>query len=270
MPLPARGEATKKRFKGIPYSAAMAAALHRTRIVKERWYDPQKEALVCFRLDGQRNLQDIDLIALGGLNCVYATAREAFRTAISAGSAGIVLMHNHPCGDAFPSEDDNEFTGLLAAAGKIVGVMLVDHVIMADNSYYSFRDGEITYDRETRDLTPSNHVPSKHRRFLPPVNSNAWLAIMNHRMVLIQPVNTFVNHAWVHPDQSESRKVGPHTHLLHLSGKVQIEVTGPDTAKMHTGVWMDVSRIDRATALTLRNIYSSADRGGYAPLIPVG
>lgn len=85
------------------------------------------------------------LLATGSLNEVPAHPREVFREAVGAGAAAVVVFHNHPSGDPTPSVDDVELTERLVAAGDVVGVQVVDHVILTDSRYCSvmhFREHE--------------------------------------------------------------------------------------------------------------------------------
>jgi DNA repair protein RadC len=61
-----------------------------------------------------------------------------FREAASASAAAIVLFHNHPSGDPTPSRDDIDLTNRMFQAGLVMGIEVVDHLILADQSYYSF------------------------------------------------------------------------------------------------------------------------------------
>jgi DNA repair protein RadC len=63
-----------------------------------------------------------------------------FGAAAAAGAAAVVLFHNHPSGDPKPSADDVELTRRLAAVGILMGIDVVDHVILADVRYYSFKE----------------------------------------------------------------------------------------------------------------------------------
>jgi len=69
-----------------------------------------------------------------------AHPREVFREAIAARAAAIVLFHNHPSGDPRPSADDVALTVRLAEAGAVVGIDVLDHLILADQRYYSFTE----------------------------------------------------------------------------------------------------------------------------------
>lgn len=63
-----------------------------------------------------------------------------FKAALLANAAAIVVSHNHPSGDPTPSPDDVELTRRLAAAGEVLGVPVLDHIIIGDGRYYSFKE----------------------------------------------------------------------------------------------------------------------------------
>ena len=66
--------------------------------------------------------------------------REVFREAIGGGAAAIVLFHNHPSGDPRPSEEDVRLTKRLLAAGQLMGIDVLDHVIISETRYYSMKE----------------------------------------------------------------------------------------------------------------------------------
>lgn len=66
-----------------------------------------------------------------------------FEPAIKNLAAQIILAHNHPSGDPKPSEDDLEITKRLVEAGKILGIEIVDHIIVAKNDFYSFKENKL-------------------------------------------------------------------------------------------------------------------------------
>lgn len=79
-------------------------------------------------------------ISLGSLNASIVHPREVFVEAIKKSSNKIILMHNHPSGDPFPSEEDKNITRRLQEAGNIIGIEVLDHVIIGDGIYYSFKE----------------------------------------------------------------------------------------------------------------------------------
>jgi DNA repair protein RadC len=71
--------------------------------------------------------------------------RDVFREAALAGAAALVLFHNHPSGDPLPSPEDLALTQRMVAAGEVMGIAVVDHVILGDSTYCSLRDlGKLT------------------------------------------------------------------------------------------------------------------------------
>ena len=89
-----------------------------------------------------RLIKDIE-VARGSVNAAYITPREIFRHALSAGAVSLILLHNHPSGDANPSEEDIAFTKRLDASGKLIGIPVNDHLIIGDKCYFSFRSHDL-------------------------------------------------------------------------------------------------------------------------------
>jgi len=76
----------------------------------------------------------------GSVNHAYPIIRQIFQTALAKFSSGIVCIHNHPSGDPSPSREDRQFTKTICDAGKVLTINVVDHVIVGDNTFYSFAD----------------------------------------------------------------------------------------------------------------------------------
>jgi DNA repair protein RadC len=89
-------------------------------------------------LDTKHRLIRITMISVGSLDATVVHPREVFREAASARASAIVLFHNHPSGDPTPSLDDLVLTTRMVNAGDIMGIDVLDHVILADQRYYSF------------------------------------------------------------------------------------------------------------------------------------
>jgi len=74
------------------------------------------------------------------LNATAVVPRDIFREAALGAAAAVIVFHNHPSGDPSPSPDDVELTRRLVAAGTLMGIDVVDHVILGDVGYCSFRE----------------------------------------------------------------------------------------------------------------------------------
>lgn len=99
----------------------------------------QQEYFVALNLDGGQRLIAQRTITIGTLDSVIAHPREVFADAIVDRAASIVIAHNHPSGDASPSQKDITLTQHLVAAGQLLGIGLRDHIIVTKNAQFSFR-----------------------------------------------------------------------------------------------------------------------------------
>jgi DNA repair protein RadC len=91
-------------------------------------------------LDTKHRLLRTKVLSVGSIDTSVMHPREVFREAAVGGAAAVVVFHNHPSGDPRPSRDDALLTERLAVAGHVLGIRLLDHMILADATYYSFRD----------------------------------------------------------------------------------------------------------------------------------
>jgi DNA repair protein RadC len=95
-------------------------------------------------LDTKHRVLKTTLVAVGSLNSTGVEPRDVFREAMLGAAAAIVVFHNHPSGDPTPSPDDVDLTRRLVAAGVLVGIDVVDHLVLGDARYCSLRDrGEL-------------------------------------------------------------------------------------------------------------------------------
>lgn len=99
----------------------------------------QQEYFLCLSLDGGQRLIAQRTITIGTLDSVIAHPREVFSDAIADRAASIIIAHNHPSGEVRPSQKDITLTQQLVASGQLLGIPLRDHVIVAKNEHYSFR-----------------------------------------------------------------------------------------------------------------------------------
>ena len=84
-----------------------------------------------------------ETISIGSLNASIVHPREVFNRAIKKSSASIILLHNHPSGNPEPSQEDIGITNRLVEAGKIIGIEILDHIVIGDRRYYSFKENQL-------------------------------------------------------------------------------------------------------------------------------
>jgi DNA repair protein RadC len=91
-------------------------------------------------LDTKHRVLKTTVLASGTLNSTVVEPRDVFREAILGAAAAVVVFHNHPSGDPTPSSADYDLTRRLASAGTLVGVDVVDHLVLGDAKYCSFKE----------------------------------------------------------------------------------------------------------------------------------
>jgi len=100
----------------------------------------KKEYFIIFYFDTQNQELKRKVISVGTLNANLVHPREVFEPAVKNLAAQIIVAHNHPSGNPDPSEDDLKITKKLVAAGKILGIEVVDHIIVTKKSFFSFKE----------------------------------------------------------------------------------------------------------------------------------
>lgn len=103
----------------------------------------KQEYLVVLYINARNELLQKEIIGIGSLNSLVITPKEVFSPALHVPCASIIVAHNHPSGDPEPSDDDIKFTQRIHEAGEVLGIKLLDHIILARSSYYSFRENRV-------------------------------------------------------------------------------------------------------------------------------
>jgi DNA repair protein RadC len=102
--------------------------------------DLKYEVFRVFVLDSRNRLVAEEIVSRGILTASLVHPREVFRPALLAAGAAIIVAHNHPSGDPTPSRDDDGVTERLAKAGDLLGISLLDHIVIGETSYWSYRE----------------------------------------------------------------------------------------------------------------------------------
>ena len=108
-----------------------------------RMRDLKKEVFKILLLDSRNNIIDVVEITEGTVAHAHPIIREIISKAISHFASGLICVHNHPSGDPLSSKVDSDFTRDLYQAGRIMQVNIVDHIIIGDNTYYSFAESGV-------------------------------------------------------------------------------------------------------------------------------
>lgn len=105
-----------------------------------RLRDHRKECFYVILLDNKNRILKEELVSEGSLTASIVHPREVFAAAIRESAAAIIALHNHPSGDPSPSKEDYEITQRLKQIGELLGIRLLDHVVMGEGSFVSFRE----------------------------------------------------------------------------------------------------------------------------------
>lgn len=103
-------------------------------------HNSHKETLVGLYLNARYILVHKEVLSIGSLNQTILEPRDVFSAIKQFPVAYVILAHNHPSGDPKPSEEDKEFTLRMQEAGELLGIELVDHIIIAKQGKFSFKE----------------------------------------------------------------------------------------------------------------------------------
>jgi DNA repair protein RadC len=98
-------------------------------------------------LDTKHRVLRTRILSVGTLDASVVAPREVFREATAVNAAAVIVFHNHPSGDPTPSADDVELTQRLVAAGVVMGISVIDHIVLGDVRYCSLREMEKAKER---------------------------------------------------------------------------------------------------------------------------
>lgn len=91
-------------------------------------------------LDTKNNVTGGFTVSKGTVNASIVHPREVFKRALLHNASSIALVHNHPSGNPKPSEEDKQITKRLAEVGALIGIKVIDHIVLGEERYYSFRE----------------------------------------------------------------------------------------------------------------------------------
>ena len=111
------------------------------RLVKSKLKDYHKEHFYIIALNSRN--WSIAEVSVGSLNASIVHPREVFVEAIKSKAASVIFVHNHPSGDPEPSEGDLVITNRLVEAGKILEIEVVDHIIVTNTNFLSFKERKL-------------------------------------------------------------------------------------------------------------------------------
>ena len=109
-------------------------------LVKDELVHSDREMLLSVMLTVKNDLIGVETVSVGSITASTTTPRDVFKSAILANAVAIIVCHNHPSGDLTPSNEDIKITKQLIAAGELLGIKILDHLIVSNQGYKSLRD----------------------------------------------------------------------------------------------------------------------------------
>lgn len=107
---------------------------------KEYLRHSEQEKILLLLLDNKLRLIEEYILSIGTVNASLLSPREVFIKAFKAQAVNMMLLHNHPSGDTTPSKPDLSITKKIKEIGEIIDIPLIDHIIIGDNKYTSFKE----------------------------------------------------------------------------------------------------------------------------------
>lgn len=99
-----------------------------------------REHILVITMDTKLKPTAMEIIAIGSIDQVGIEPRDIFKHAIISNATALVMVHNHPSGDSYPSKEDYRITKRIHEAGEMLGIPLLDHIIVGDDEYFSFKE----------------------------------------------------------------------------------------------------------------------------------
>jgi DNA repair protein RadC len=112
------------------------------RIVRDELVNSDREILLSVLLTAHNTIIGIETVGMGSLYSCAVAGRELFKSAILANACSIVLCHNHTSGDLTPSDQDRKITKKLKEAGKLLGIIVLDHLIITNKGFTSLAEDD--------------------------------------------------------------------------------------------------------------------------------
>ena len=113
-------------------------------IIHDKMQTLDHEEVWAIFLDRRARVIEMQMLSKGTLSQTAIDCRTVLRNALLVNAASVILLHNHPSGDPRPSVQDVNFTAKLKRACSLLDVLLVDHIVLGEESFYSFADDTTT------------------------------------------------------------------------------------------------------------------------------
>ena len=134
-------------------------------LLRENKIDRNKEHFWTIGLDNAHRILYIELVSLGDTTSAPAEPMQIYRVAILKGAVQMVLVHNHPSNEVKASREDINITDRLIQVGNIIGIKVIDHLIIGEQTFNSFNDtGELERIEESTQFMPNYKLQAQIKK----------------------------------------------------------------------------------------------------------
>ena len=124
----------------LPWGAVVSTPREVVSFLRSVFHGATQEQFVILGLDARQRVRMLRTVGVGTLDRVEVHPREVFRPLIRAGMHSCVIAHNHPSGDATPSESDVLLTERMVGVGQFIGIPVIDHIVVSDHGFVSMAE----------------------------------------------------------------------------------------------------------------------------------
>lgn len=135
----------KKKKRIAPFDLTIASPQDAGKLFSKLIAFRDREVLAVIGLDTKSQVTYFEIAHIGTLSQSHIHPREIFKSSILTNSAAIIMAHNHPSGDVSPSDADRIATNKMISAGDMIGIQVIDHIIIAEDKYYSIKENRVAY-----------------------------------------------------------------------------------------------------------------------------
>ncbi len=125
------------------YNLKMNSPLSIANYYMEQLRHKDEEHFFVAYFDTACNFLGDEHLSIGCVNSAFVSPREIFKKALSKNAVALVMIHNHPSGNPTASKEDKRITKRVQECGDLLGIKVIDHIIIGDNRYFSFKEEKI-------------------------------------------------------------------------------------------------------------------------------
>ena len=126
--------------RAVPPSSPLTTSVNAAAVLRPLFAGLDREQFLVCGLDAKNCIIGVNVVSIGSLTLAIVHPREVFKPLILMNAAAWICAHNHPSSDPTPSHEDRVLTSRLRQGAELLGIIMLDHLVLTDERYYSFAD----------------------------------------------------------------------------------------------------------------------------------